>query len=215
MLDNNSSPIILDELYDDEKLLWSGQPKPIRFVTGADWLSSFGGLFFIGFATIFLLTSNAMIGFGSGFGNNNDEFFTLFRIPFIIVPLIFIFTGLGTASAPIRKYMRATRTYYAVTNQRVLIITDLAKRQSESYFDEQIEFLERSTYRDGTGDILFTTRTQVRTRSSNSMNRSSKIYTNVKFGLRGVSDPRYVEDIMSQIFFADSDGKAKRKSNSK
>jgi hypothetical protein len=76
-------------------------------------------------------------------------FFRLFGIPFVIIGLYFIFGRF------IYKGIKKKHTYYAVTNQRVLILTSLSNKNVQAEFIKQIPCINKSVRSDGKGTIKF------------------------------------------------------------
>lgn len=116
-----------DELLADENLLWCGKPDALRRVFGQQgawlWL-------------VLMIPSLVLIFTRSG------GIAALSLIVFLIA-----LAGLYTS---IRNYIAALRTIYAITDQRVLI---LSEGQSTSYGAKDLEKIERQG--DDPGNIIF------------------------------------------------------------
>ena len=93
-------------LQKDEKIVWKGRPTPSRCAS-VGLFQSFFGIFFFGFAIVWTVMASKAEEAG---------FFPLFGIPFMAV-------GAWMVSGPLRHYRWGKRTYYAITNNRILIVT--------------------------------------------------------------------------------------------
>lgn len=131
------------ELDDTERLLWSGQPLPWQlaraqlplFLFGVPWTAF--AIFWIAAAT------------------RGGGVFGLFGVPFVLV-------GLFVLSAPWRAYRGAGETVYALTNRRAVVIspsTDLLSigRLDVVSYVPNANSMSRSSNRDGSGDLVFST----------------------------------------------------------
>ena len=128
------------ELGAGEKLLWSGQPRGGLRLQPADALLIPFSLMWGGFA-VFWEVSVFRVG--------APVFFRLWGIPFVLVGLYFIF-GRFFADG----WQRA-RTYYGVTNERVLIVSGLFQRQVKSLSLRNLPELTLSERGDRSGNIIF------------------------------------------------------------
>jgi hypothetical protein len=128
-----------NELLRNEQVLWVGQPENSRIFARED-------LFLIPFSLIWLSMTApvAIISISTG-----ELFSILFCAPFVLIGLYLLFGRLIH-----RRYMKK-RTYYAVTNQRVLILTNLFSRNLQSEFINKIPFINKTVRKDGTGTIQF------------------------------------------------------------
>ena len=139
MLENIPS-FIHQELSSGEKLLWSGQPRTgIRFRKQDALLIPFS-LLWGGFA-IFWETSV--------FRSNAPFFFRLWGIPFVLIG-IYLIAGRFFVHAKQRK-----KTFYAVTNSRVIIFSGLFSRNVRSLNLKTLSEINLDESSDGSGTILF------------------------------------------------------------
>ncbi len=162
------------ELRSGERIIWTAQPIPKRFAR-ASWLISIFGIPFLAFS-IFWMMAGQVAGGARGPG----QFFQLFGVPFVLV-------GLGLVTSPIWMRKRAERTVYFITDQRAVILSQgfTGRTRVESYAPEQLQSITREQNPDGSGDIVFITRTW---RDSDGDRRSQRI------GFFGVPDVKSVED---------------------
>jgi hypothetical protein len=80
---------------------------------------------------------------------SSDLFVMLFLLPFVLIGLYLLFGSF------IYKNYKKKRTYYAVTNQRVLILINSFNKKVESKLISQIPVLSKTTNKDGIGTIQF------------------------------------------------------------
>ncbi len=123
----------------DEKILWSGQPEKGLFLTGGDIALFLFGLFWLGITVPFEYFAI----------ESSDLFVMLFLVPFVLIGLYLLFGSF------IYKNYKKKRTYYAVTNQRVLILINSFNKKVESKLISQIPVLSKTTNKDGIGTIQF------------------------------------------------------------
>lgn len=131
--------LLAREITGDERLLWSGEPKQGLILRLSDVLTIPFSLLWCGFAVFWersVLRGHAPI------------FFALWGVPFIVMGLYMV-VGRFFADAALRR-----NTVYAVTSQRVIIVSGLFKPSIKSLnlrglFD--ISLHERS---DGTGTVI-------------------------------------------------------------
>jgi hypothetical protein len=80
-------------------------------------------------------------------------------VPFLLIGAFVILT-------PLWNFLKARSTVYAVTNQRVLVITGTTSRSVKSYTPADIASVEHRERPDGSGDILIQTNSLMRTNNS-------------------------------------------------
>jgi Bacterial PH domain len=139
-MDQYGSSPLERELSSGEKMLWSGQPqRGIRLRKQDAFMIPFS-LVWGGFAIFWEATV---------IRSNGPAVMKIWGIPFVIAGLYLIF-GRFFADAKIRE-----KTFYGVTNERVLIVSGLFSRNLRSLNLKalpEICFNERA---DGTGTIVF------------------------------------------------------------
>jgi hypothetical protein len=132
--------VLAKELGDRETLLWCGRPRQGVFLRRADiYLIPFS-LLWGGFAIFWeytVLTSKAPVFFG------------LWGVPFVLVGLYLIF-GRFVGDARQRA-----RTYYGLTDQRILILSGLFGRTVKSLNLRTLADVSLSERPDGSGTITF------------------------------------------------------------
>lgn len=166
------------ELQSGENIYWTGTADPGRAALAALPASLFG-IPFAGFALFWINgayhatshISKRPDAFAKGF-----SFFPLFGLPFLVV-------GLGIVLAPLWAYLKGRSTVYAVTNQRILVISGGGSRSVKSYTPADIVSVEHRERPDGSGDIVILTNAVMSTRNSISQ---------VKVALCGVPNVKQV-----------------------
>ena len=167
------------ELQSGESIYWTGVADPARTALGALPASLFG-LPFAGFALFWMsqafratstISKSSHNSFAGGFG-----IFPIFGLPFLLV-------GLGVVLAPLWAFLAGRSTVYAITNQRVMVITGGNSRSVKSYTPADILGVEHRERPDGSGDISILTTGIARTNNS---------VSNVKVALVGVPNVKQV-----------------------
>lgn len=131
---------IRNELSPGEQVLWSGQPRQGVIVRGADAFLIPFSLLWGGFAIFWEL---------SVIKSSGPDFFALFGIPFVLVGIYFI-VGRFFVDAKIRA-----KTFYAVTDQRVLFVSGVFARRVKSLNLRTLSDLALSEGKSGVGTITF------------------------------------------------------------
>jgi hypothetical protein len=168
------------ELQSGESLYWTGTADPGRAALGALPAAIFG-IPFAGFALFWItqayhatsaMSKSSHNAFTSGF-----QVFPLFGVPFLLV-------GVGIILAPLWAFLRGGSTVYAVTNERVMVITGTSTRSVKSFTPADILSVEHRERPDGSGDIVLVT---------NAMTRGNNNFVSpVKVALCGVPNVKQV-----------------------
>jgi len=138
-----------NELIKDEKILWTGKPNPEILFTSADIFLVPFSLMWGGFA-LFWEASVLGIGFLSEKSSSTPFIpFALFGIPFVLIGLYFIFGRF------FYKKWKKGNMYYAVTNKRILIITQTMNKNIQAEYIDRIPAINYSQNKNGTGTIKF------------------------------------------------------------
>jgi hypothetical protein len=114
--------------------------------------------------------------------SSSNAFTNGFRV-FPIFGLPFLFVGLGIVLAPLWAFLKGGSTVYAVTNQRVMIITGGSTRSVKSITPADIASVEHRERPDGSGDIVIQTTGTTRTNNSTMQ---------IKVALLGISNVKQV-----------------------
>jgi hypothetical protein len=131
------------ELMSGESIHWAGAPNPTVIFHSADWAIIPFSLIWTGF---FVFWEAEALGFtGTASRNGTRDIFTvLWGIPFLIVGNYMVW-GRFFMDAWLKR-----RTYYAVTNRRVLMLQEGWKRKTSMMFLEWIPSMEREGTEIGT-----------------------------------------------------------------
>lgn len=159
-------------LWEGERLVWMGCPNVARFAVRKSWNTFLFGIPFTAFS-LFWEYNAASKGL----------FFQLWGIPFIAV-------GFGMLASPLWQYWRGQKTIYAVTNQRLLIITGGIFPSVKSFTPSDVDDIERQESPDGSGTIIFA-------RKKRSGGKGGA-YT-VKIGFFAIPDVRKVERFIVEL----------------
>jgi hypothetical protein len=133
------------DLLRDEKVVWAGQPDARFHFSSEDLFLVPASLLWGGLA---ILWEAAVFGFWGGKGPV-PWFFVLWGIPFVLVGQYLIWGRF------VYKMYKNRRTFYALTNQRALILSTIRSRQLQAFFLNQLPTINKTTRRDGSGTLEF------------------------------------------------------------
>lgn len=148
MVDSALNAIFRDELLNGEEILWAGQPDTRILFSRSDIFTIPFGIVF----TVFSLEWES--GAFKQVLNPNSKpgaswLFPLFGVPFVLIGL---YLAVGRF---FYKFWNKKRTYYAVTNKRILVVKNSRQRELRGAYLEAIPVINRSIRRDGHGTIIF------------------------------------------------------------
>jgi hypothetical protein len=172
-----------NELSPGEPLVWAGRPSP-----GAMARASLPILIFAIPWTAFAIFWVVMAS-GITTGATNRGFFILF--PLFGLP--FVLVGLAMTSAPYWAYRKAQNTIYAITDRRLMIITEGRSKTVQSYDADEIGEITRRERADGSGDLIFARTADAHT-DTDGYSRSR-----TQVGFLGVPDVRTVERYVREL----------------
>jgi len=134
------------DLMHNERIRCTGQPDAGRIFAASDLFMIPFSLMWGGFA---LFWESTVLGF-DGFGNMRGAptFFALWGIPFVLIGLYMI------VGRFFYKVWARKRTYYAVTNQRVLLRRETFGVSTKALYLSAIPTLSTSVRGDGSGSII-------------------------------------------------------------
>lgn len=164
--------VIAPQLRNGEKPVWIDRPSPMARALSSPTKFLFG-IPFLGFAIFWTSTAS----------QTGVSFFTLWGIPFILV-------GAGMVLSPVWYYLEAKNwLYYAITDQRALIIRTFPRHKIESFEPREFTRLERTVKPDGTGNVLF----------AEDIRRGKNGNYTVPRGFYGVPEAKRVEETLLDL----------------
>ncbi|MEN6372464.1 MAG: hypothetical protein ABFD64_10685 [Armatimonadota bacterium] len=137
--------VIQSELMDEESIEWVGQPDPSIIFTKADIFLIPFSILWCGFA-IFWEASALGITFKGG---GAPLLFALFGVPFVLIGLYMVFGRF------FYKAWKKRKTYYAVTNKRIIVITLGIGKNIQAVFIRDIPMINQSIGANGMGSLIF------------------------------------------------------------
>jgi hypothetical protein len=132
--------VIEEQLSRDERLLWSGQPPGGFRLSLADVFLIPFSLLWCGFAIFWVVSAYAM---------GAPLFFVLFGALFVLIGLFLVFGRFFVDS-----WLRG-RTYYGVTNERIIIMSGAFSRQTRSLPLKTLSEINLTEWPNGRGTIVF------------------------------------------------------------
>lgn len=135
--------MIESHLRRDERVLWTGQPDHRRIFSMSDLFMVPFSLFWCGFALFW-----ESLALGIGTGKAAPSFFAVFGLPFVLIGLYML------VGRFFFKNWSRRRTYYAVTNQRVLIVREFWGGTTDMIYFNAIPTLSTSVHADGSGTLV-------------------------------------------------------------
>jgi len=136
------------ELTPGESLLWSGQPQRSVIFHASDWVAIPFSFLWGGFAIFWEW------GVTGHFGNSNSShqapgFFALWGVPFIVIGQYMIWGRFFYIA------WKKSRTYYALTNKRVLVLCAGSTRKVIDGYLQNLSSVSLTTRSDGIGTLEF------------------------------------------------------------
>lgn len=131
---------VRNSLSPGESVVWTGRPKQGLVLRGSDALLIPFSLLWGGFAFFWEY---------SAYKSGAPAFFLLFGAFFVVMGAHLIF-GRFIADALVRR-----GTYYGVTNERILILTEFPSNQSKSLPLSNLADISFTSKSDGSGSIMF------------------------------------------------------------
>jgi hypothetical protein len=168
------------ELQSGESLYWSGTADPLRAAVAALPAALFG-IPFAGFALFWV--TQAYRATSTMSHSSHNAFVSGFRV-FPLFGLPFLFVGLGIILAPLWVFLKGSNTVYAVTNQRIMVISGGSTRSVKSITPADIISIDHRERPDGSGDIVILTTGIIRT--------NNNLVSPVKVALFGVQNVKQV-----------------------
>jgi len=170
------------ELQSGESIYWTGTADPGRAALSALPAALFG----IPFAGFSMFWINSTYQASSHISKSPNAFAKSFSA-FPLFGLPFLFVGLGIVLAPLWAYLKGRSTVYAITNQRVMVISGNGTRSVKSLTPADIVSVDHRERADGSGDVVICT---------NGILRSNNGASQVKVALLGVPN---VKEVAQQV----------------
>ena len=136
------------ELTSGETVLWSGRPNPGVIFHHQDLYLIPFSLLWGGFAIFWEASVTGMTGFSRP--NAAPGFFPVWGIPFVVVGQYMIWGRF------IYGAWLARRTFYAITNRRVVVVQNGWRRQIGSAFIDSLQTILKDGNARGVGTLRFT-----------------------------------------------------------
>jgi len=137
---NNPASEIERQLSSGERLVWTGQPKGGLRLRPSDAFVIPFSLLWCGFAIFWEV---------SVISKSAPFFFRLWGVPFVFVGLYIVF-GRFIVDARVRE-----RTFYGLTNERIILISGLFGRRTKSLNLRTLSDISLTERSDGSGTITF------------------------------------------------------------
>ena len=199
-----SQSLFINELAEGEEMLWFGTPQAgSRARGGPGAVFQILGTVFgsIGFGLLLVAILLTLLHLG-GVGLILLIVFLSVGLPFFVLGIVFTILGL------VLKTNLAT-VYYAITDQRIIIIHPGHSLRVESYGKGEIGQLIRTERADGSGDLEFTRQPASFGYMNNSMNSYNAGYRGAAGAnptsagrLIGIPNVRSIEHLISRTFKA-------------
>ena len=109
--------IVEPELFEDEELLWAGRPRPARLAMKSLPTFLFGGFWLM--IVLFIFGVQGFVFYSGGF---SPRVFVGPGMCFGLIIPFFLLIGVGMLLAPLWGYYKGSRTVYALTDRRVIVI---------------------------------------------------------------------------------------------
>ena len=180
------------ELGSGESLLWAGQPQRKVIFHSRDWFAIPFSLMWGGFAIFWEMGVTGFWGNPES-SHTGPSLFVLWGIPFVVIGQYLIwgrFLYVG---------WKKTRTFYGVTNKRVLVLNAGNNRRVTDAFLSNLDSVSLSTRPDGIGTIEFVPEPEPQSTwgSSRSYRRSNQIDIDLsRLVFFDISDARSVYQVI-------------------
>lgn len=138
------------ELQPAERVRWMEQPVP-RLFTAASIATFLFGIPWTSFAVFWMWGAAGFEAPDLREGIQPQHLFALFGVPFVLI-------GLGMLSSPYWMWRAARNTVYLITDKRAIAIEGGHSTVIRSFYPDQLQNLYRREQRDGSGDVIITTR---------------------------------------------------------
>ena len=134
-IDPEASVKLQSELISEESLVWAGRPIPSAIFHSDDWCMIPFSFMWGGFAIFWEAMALGLWGHSSK--GSPPIFMALWGIPFVVIGQYMIW-GRFVYDGWLKR-----RTYYGITNRRLIVVQESTKRRSCSMYLEAIPTVER------------------------------------------------------------------------
>ncbi len=143
MINPEATLKLQSELASGESILWAGRPSFNVIFHSDDWIMVPFSLLWGGFSIFWEASVLGFSGLGSR-GGSYPAFFVIWGIPFVVVGQYMIW-GRFLYDAWLKR-----RTYYGITNRRILVLQEGWSRKTSSIYVDAIPTIAREGSRTGT-----------------------------------------------------------------
>jgi hypothetical protein len=185
MTPNEVQTMVRSELEAGESLLWTGGANASRAALSSLPVMLFG-IPFTAFALFWMNGASHTTQAASRSSSHQPipfQFVAFFGLPFLLI-------GLGIVFAPLFAYLKALKTTYAITDKRVIVITDGRTRAVKSCTPADIVSVDHLERAGGTGDVIIRTNGIIQQRNSVSQ---------INVSLLGVSNVKEVARLVLNL----------------
>jgi hypothetical protein len=189
--------MLQDELLPEEQILWSGQPDASVIFTKADAIRIPFSLLWGGFACFWEYMALGGVR-GMNLHNSPDAIatiFPLFGIPFVLMGLYFVFGRFFY-----KRYMKL-RTYYVLTNKRVLAFTGKDARKLRAVRLDTLSNIEKNIDPSGFGTVIFGNKSPMAFFDDSGMEFFNRQYGEPTMAFFGIREARQVYDIANRLVY--------------
>jgi hypothetical protein len=182
------------ELGSGESLLWQGQPELRVIFHPSDWAAIPFSLMWGGFAVFWEITASGIVS-STKAAHPAPGFFLLWGIPFVVIGQYMIWGRFFYAA------WQKTRTHYAVTNKRVLVVYSGSTRKVMNASLQTLDSTALTTRADGLGTIEFSPLTTMNPSIFSSRSRRGNIALNIdlaRLAFVDIADARSVYQLIQQ-----------------
>jgi len=174
------------ELGSNEKVIWAARPVSLIQHAQSATTTAIFGIPFLGFSLFWIWGASEPLREGIDLGITGFEyFFPAFGVPFVLV-------GLGLILSPVWKAIKASKTIYALTNERLVIMETFPKKSFKSWDIKRIKSLTRTGPPEGPGSLFF---------AEERVENSHGSYQ-VKIGFLGIHRPRDIEEKLRSMMIS-------------
>lgn len=176
-------PAIARELDASEQVMWAAQPDPGRMQTRALKTAS-GMVFLFAFSLFWMWGASTPLRAALATGKTPDAMSVLFPA----FGLIFVGVAAVGLLSPLTEKVKASRTFYALTDRRALLIVTGGTAKIQSVLPQEFS-LERAEGRNGRGDLVLKRETK----------RGARGSTTIETGFFGIENAREVERLAREL----------------